>query len=140
MRFCRIPRDLGGLGTTGEVAAATAGAMSSYTAGTHNPANAAAMGAAVVAGAAAAFQMKHFPAFLRGLGMGLAPSASFTQATLSIAAFQNAKTGADRFSASLGIITGVSVAIAGLMPPNPVKADLTALSITDAAAQSLVEA
>lgn len=140
MSFCAIPKTLGALGTAGELAAATAGANSAYNAGLGQSNNVGAMGAAVVAGTATAMQMELSPAFLRGLGMGLAPAAAATQASLSLAALQNATTPADRFAAGLGVLAGVTGTIAGLLPPSPAKVALTAASIAASAAQALVEA
>lgn len=140
MSFCAIPKTLGSLGTAGELAAAAAGANSAYNGGLGQSNNVGAMGAAVVAGTATAMQMERSPAFLRGLGMGLAPAAAATQASLSLAALQNATTSADRFSAGLGVLAGVTGTIAGLLPPSPAKVALTAASIAASAAQALVEA
>jgi Ca2+-binding RTX toxin-like protein len=140
MSFCAIPKTLGSLGTAGELAAAAAGANSAYNGGLGQSNNVGAMEAAVVAGTATAMQMEQSPAFLRGLGMGLAPAAAATQASLSLAALQNATTSADRFAAGLGVLAGVTGTIAGLLPPSPAKVALTAASIAASAAQALVEA
>ncbi|MDZ4304578.1 MAG: hypothetical protein U1C13_23475, partial [Pseudomonas sp.] len=140
MSFCAIPKTLGALGTAGELAAATAGANSAYNAGLGQSNNVGAMAAAVVAGTATAMQIKESPAFLRGLGMGLAPAAAAAQASLNLAALQNATTPADRFAAGLGVLAGVTGTIAGLLPPSPAKVALTAASIAASAAQALVEA
>lgn len=99
MSFCAIPKTLGNLGTAGELAAATAGANSAYNSGPDKSINVAAMAAAVVAGVATALQLRLSPAFLRGLGLGVAPAASIAQASLSLAALQNATSAGEKFSA-----------------------------------------
>ena len=140
MSFCSIPQTLGALGTAGELAAATADANSAYTGGLDKSNNVGSMGAAVVAATATAMQLERSPAFLRGLGMGFAPAAAATQASLNLAALQNATSAADEFAAGLGVLAGVTGTIAGLLPPSPAKVALTAASIAASAAQALVQA
>lgn len=96
MSFFTIPKTLGALGTAGELAAAMADAYSAYNGGLNQSNNVGSMIAAVVGAAATAMQMKASPAFLRGLGMGLAPAASITQASLNLATLQSATTSADK--------------------------------------------
>ena len=124
--------------TTGELAAAAADAYGAHQKGLSTSANVASFGAAVAAGAAVIASTGFFGAFVRGIGIGTAPAAAVTQATMSLVSLKTAESSAERFAASLGLLAGVSGVLATILPPSPVKVAMLALSITATAAQALV--
>jgi len=125
--------------TTGELAAAAADAYGAHQKGLSTSANVASFGAAVAAGAAVIASTGFFGAFVRGIGIGTAPAAAVTQATMSLVSLKTAESSADRFAASLGLLAGVAgiFASSGFVPPK-VRVAMLALSITATAAQALV--
>ena len=140
MSWFAIPKEIGALGSAGEVAAAATDARAAYMGGLDEPKHVASMGAALVAAWATAVQMldRSHP-LLRGLAIGAAPAAAVTQATMSLVSLKTAETSAERFAASLGLLAGVSGTLAALpFVPPPVRVAMLGLSITASAAQALV--
>jgi len=130
---------MSGIITVGEIAAASGDAYGAYQGGLVSPSAQASFGAAVAAAAAAIASTGRLGGFPQGLGIGIAPAASMTQLAMNINSLQNAATPADGLAASLGILGGAAGTLAGLMPPSPQKAALTAIAIAASSAQILVQ-